>query len=150
MLRGWCWTQLTERTLQEANGLVTRTGAQAARRNLEGDDQGDIEIFGTPPDGCEVRRYGCVALAAASWRSRPRRDRAGLPPDADDPASEVVVHFDALDDYVAARQAYLGAVVGRYANRIAGRRRRWTQELHADGERGDGRCMAASTVSTSA
>ncbi len=79
------------------------------------------EIFGTLPDGREVRRYRLRCPGGGELRLLDLGATVqGYRSDADDPASEVVVHFDALDDYVAARQAYLGAVVGRYANRIAG------------------------------
>ena len=42
--------------------------------------------------------------------------------DADDPASEVCIGFSDLDQRLPAVSGYFGAVVGRYANRIAGGR----------------------------
>ncbi len=42
-------------------------------------------------------------------------------PDRDGELGEVVLGFDAVEDYLASK-AYMGCVVGRYANRIAGAR----------------------------
>lgn len=57
--------------------------------------------------GLEMRAitYGCIIVSLAS-------------PDRDARADNIVLGFDRLDRYVAA-SPYVGAVVGRYANRIA-------------------------------
>ncbi len=79
----------------------------------------DPTTYGTLPAG-EVHEYVLT---------RPGAPRVGVLDlgatvnsirlDADDPASEVVVGFPDLDARLPAVSAYFGAVVGRYANRIA-------------------------------
>jgi len=44
-----------------------------------------------------------------------------LAPDSDGEVGEVVLGFDSIEEYLASK-AYMGCVVGRYANRIAGAR----------------------------
>jgi aldose 1-epimerase len=81
------------------------------------------ELFGTLPDGTPVHRW---TLERAGVRVRvlsyggivqsvevPGRDRR---------AADVVLGFADLDGYLAHPEPYLGALVGRYANRIAGGR----------------------------
>lgn len=76
--------------------------------------------FGTLPDGRAVTEYVLtrepgtrlavldLGACANSFRLR-----------GDDPTTEVVVGFDSVERQQAAASAYFGAVVGRYANRIA-------------------------------
>ena len=80
--------------------------------------------FGATPDGTPVERYRLVnahGLAAeiltyGGTLSRVRApDRAGM-------LGDVVLGFDALEPYMAATNPYLGALIGRYGNRIAGGR----------------------------
>ncbi|WP_339900104.1 aldose epimerase family protein [Paraglaciecola polaris] len=79
-------------------------------------------LFGTLPDGQKVMEY---SLQNAVGMQVDILDLGGiirrwLVPalDENQPAVDIVLGFDTLDGYVA-DQAYLGAVVGRYANRIA-------------------------------
>ncbi|WP_158771186.1 aldose epimerase family protein [Paraglaciecola sp. L1A13] len=79
-------------------------------------------LFGTLPDGKKVTEY---TLVNAVGMQIDILDLGGiirrwLVPTKDDkqPHIDIVLGFDSLDDYVA-DQAYLGAIVGRYANRIA-------------------------------
>ena len=81
------------------------------------------ELFGTLSDGTEVHRW---TLERAGTRVRVLTyggivqsvevpDRAGR-------AADVVLGFDGLDGYLRHPEPFLGALVGRYANRIAGAR----------------------------
>ena len=78
------------------------------------------EPFGTGPNGQDVSRWvlssgeitlGLVGLGA-SVQSLEVPDRDGEP-------SDVVLGFDDLAGYLAADQPFVGAIVGRYAGRIA-------------------------------
>ncbi|GAA1394226.1 aldose epimerase family protein [Luteococcus peritonei] len=78
------------------------------------------EIFGTLPDGREVTRYvlehpGGARLEVLDLGAVVNSYRLV----GEDPSTEVVVGFDSLERQQAAASAYFGAVVGRYANRIA-------------------------------
>ncbi|CAL9434509.1 aldose epimerase family protein [Streptomyces sp. enrichment culture] len=82
-----------------------------------------IEHFGTLSDGtavqrCTLERAG-VRVRVLSYggivQSLETPDRAGR-------RADVVLGFAGLEDYVAHPGPYLGALVGRYANRIAGGR----------------------------
>jgi aldose 1-epimerase len=81
------------------------------------------ELFGTLPDGTPVHRW---TLERAGVRVRVL-SYGGIVqcvevPDRDGRAADVVLGFDGLDGYVAHPEPYLGALIGRYANRIAGGR----------------------------
>ena len=81
------------------------------------------EHFGTLPDGREVRRYRLRTPSGGELRLLDLGAAVqGYRLDAGDPGSEVIVGFDDLDDVLAVRKAYFGAVVGRYANRLAAAR----------------------------
>jgi aldose 1-epimerase len=72
-------------------------------------DGTDVEVFTlTNAKGLEVRaiEYGAIILSLRT------PDRAGR-------MDDVVLGYDALAGYVANNSPYLGAIVGRYANRIA-------------------------------
>ncbi|WP_019067087.1 aldose epimerase family protein [Streptomyces hokutonensis] len=81
------------------------------------------ELFGTLPDGTPVRRWTLeragVRVRVLSYggivQSVEVPDRAGH-------AADVVLGFAELDGYLTHPEPYLGALVGRYANRIAGGR----------------------------
>jgi aldose 1-epimerase len=78
------------------------------------------ELFGTLPDGTPVHRWTLeragVRVRVLSYggivQSVEVPDRAGR-------AAGVVLGFPDLDGYLARPEPYLGALVGRYANRIA-------------------------------
>ncbi|MEV0911921.1 aldose epimerase family protein [Streptomyces hokutonensis] len=81
------------------------------------------ELFGTLPDGTPVHRWTLeragVRVRVLSYggivQSVEVPDRAGH-------AADVVLGFAGLDGYLSHPEPYLGALVGRYANRIAGGR----------------------------
>lgn len=86
------------------------------------------ELFGTLPDGTAVHRW---TLERAGVRVR-ILTYGGIVqsvevPGRDGPRADVVLGFPDLDGYLAHPEPYLGALVGRYANRIAGGR------FHLDG-----------------
>ncbi|MGW3956774.1 aldose epimerase family protein [Streptomyces sp. NPDC004752] len=81
------------------------------------------ERFGTLSDGARVHRW---TLERAGVRVR-ILTYGGIVqsvevPDRDGRTANVVLGFAALDGYVAHPEPFVGAVVGRYANRIAGAR----------------------------
>ncbi|MFF9042890.1 aldose epimerase family protein [Streptomyces parvulus] len=81
------------------------------------------ELFGTLPDGTPVHRW---TLERAGVRARVL-SYGGIvqsleAPDRDGNTAGVVLGFADLDGYVRHPEPYFGALVGRYANRIAGGR----------------------------
>ncbi|MFI6619562.1 aldose epimerase family protein [Streptomyces sp. NPDC050528] len=81
------------------------------------------ELFGTLPDGTPVHRW---TLERAGVRVRVL-SYGGIVqsvevPDRDGHAADVVLGFADLDGCLTHPEPYLGALVGRYANRIAGGR----------------------------
>ncbi len=81
------------------------------------------ELFGTLPDGTPVHRW---TLERAGVRVRVLSYggivQSAEVPDRDGRAGNVVLGFADLDGYLAHPEPYFGALVGRYANRIAGGR----------------------------
>ncbi|MCS0601330.1 galactose mutarotase [Streptomyces sp. LP11] len=81
------------------------------------------ELFGTLPDGTEVHRW---TLERAGTRVEILTYggivRSVEVPDRDGRTANVVLGFAGLDGYLAHPEPYLGALVGRYANRIGGAR----------------------------
>lgn len=77
--------------------------------------------FGVTPDGRQVDRYtlGNTSGATVDILTLGASIASIRVPDRDGRLSEVVLGFDDLAPYLAPR-AYFGALVGRYANRIAG------------------------------
>lgn len=81
------------------------------------------ELFGTLPDGTQVHRWTLeragVRVRVLSYggivQSVEVPDRAGL-------NANVVLGFDSVDDYLKHPEPFLGALVGRYANRVGGAR----------------------------
>jgi aldose 1-epimerase len=81
------------------------------------------ELFGTLSDGTEVHRW---TLERAGVRVRVL-SYGGIVqsvevPDRDGRTADVVLGFPGLEGYLAHPGPYLGALIGRYANRIAGGR----------------------------
>ncbi|CAM5695286.1 hypothetical protein STENM327S_05305 [Streptomyces tendae] len=110
------------------------------------------ELFGTLSDGTPVHRW---TLERAGVRVRVLSYggivQSAEVPDRDGNTADVVLGFADLDGYVAHPEPYFGALVGRYANRIAGGR------FPLDGRRTRWRpmrdrtcCTAAGAASTSA
>lgn len=81
------------------------------------------ELFGTLSDGTPVHRW---TLERAGVRVRILSYggivQSAEVPDRDGNSACVVLRFDTLDGYVRHPEPYFGALVGRYANRIAGGR----------------------------
>ncbi|WP_399884572.1 aldose epimerase family protein [Streptomyces sp. BBFR51] len=81
------------------------------------------ELFGTLSDGTPVHRW---TLERAGVRVRVLSYggivQSAEVPDRDGNLADVVLGFADLDGYVTHPEPYLGALVGRYANRIAGGR----------------------------
>ncbi|MFF8091867.1 aldose epimerase family protein [Streptomyces sp. NPDC016675] len=81
------------------------------------------ELFGTLSDGTPVHRW---TLERAGVRVRVLSYggivQSAEVPDRDGHTADVVLGFADLDGYLAHPGPYLGALVGRYANRIAGGR----------------------------
>ncbi|MFC7981650.1 aldose epimerase family protein [Streptomyces sp. NPDC057336] len=81
------------------------------------------ELFGTLPDGTPVHRW---TLERAGVRVRILSYggivQSAEVPDRDGNSADVVLGFAALDGYLTHPEPYFGALVGRYANRIAGGR----------------------------
>ncbi|MGC9497173.1 aldose epimerase family protein [Streptomyces sp. WG7] len=81
------------------------------------------ELFGTLSDGTPVHRW---TLERAGVRVRVLSYggivQSAEVPDRDGNTADVVLGFPDLDGYVAHPEPYFGALVGRYANRIAGGR----------------------------
>ncbi len=80
------------------------------------------ETFGVTGDGTEIERYllrnGDLDLAVITWGAVVQALRV---PDPHGRVADVVLGYDTLDGYLQ-DTANLGAVVGRFANRIAGGR----------------------------
>ncbi|MET7603256.1 aldose epimerase family protein [Streptomyces avermitilis] len=81
------------------------------------------ELFGTLSDGTAVHRWtlerGGVRVRVLSYGGIVQSAEV---PDRDGRTADVVLGFDGLDGYLAHPEPYFGALVGRYANRIAGGR----------------------------
>ncbi|WP_019060336.1 aldose epimerase family protein [Streptomyces prunicolor] len=81
------------------------------------------ELFGTLPDGTPVHRWtferAGVRVRVLSYGGIVQSVEV---PDRDGHVADVVLGFADLDGYLAHPEPYLGALVGRYANRIAGGR----------------------------
>ena len=82
----------------------------------------DVAPYGRLPGGIAIDRYsianGAVELDAISYGAHLTALRV---PDRNGILANVVLGYDALDGYLHSR-SYVGALVGRYANRIAGGR----------------------------
>lgn len=98
------------------NAIPTENGART------GQEQENIQRFGTMPDGSPVERVALrcgriscgVITYGGALQSLVVPDRAGNPVD-------VLLGFDTLDGY-RGQDKYLGALIGRCANRIGGAR----------------------------
>ncbi|MCZ9340956.1 galactose-1-epimerase, partial [Streptomyces sp. TRM76130] len=81
------------------------------------------ELFGTLPDSTPVHRW---TLERAGVRVRVLSYggivQSAEVPDRDGRGGDVVLGFDDLEGYLAHPEPCFGALVGRYANRIAGGR----------------------------
>jgi aldose 1-epimerase len=77
--------------------------------------------FGRMPDGTEVYRYtlkdDAIEADVITYGGIVQSLKV---PDKHGKAADVVLGFDTLDEYVKGNKAFFGALIGRYANRIAG------------------------------
>ena len=77
-----------------------------------------MKLFGTMPDGTPVEEYtlrgGALACSIITYGGALRTLTV---PDRGENAVDVVLGFDTLEDY-RSQDKYIGALVGRYANRI--------------------------------
>ncbi|CAL9317875.1 hypothetical protein SUDANB52_05654 [Streptomyces sp. SudanB52_2052] len=108
------------------------------------------ELFGTLSDGTPVHRW---TLRRAGVRVRVLTYGGIVQsvevPDREGRAGDVVLGFPDLDGYLAHPEPYLGALVGRYANRIAGGRSHWTGgRTRSNRTTGRTRCTAEPADST--
>ncbi len=82
-----------------------------------------VQPFGQMPDGTEIREFvfsnvrGVEARAITYGATM----TSLMVPDREDRRENVILGFDTLEEYLRGSE-YFGAVVGRYANRIAGGR----------------------------
>lgn len=80
------------------------------------------KLFGTMPDGRSVEQYtlqaGNIACDIITYGGAVRAVRV---PDQNGQEKDIVLGFDTLEDY-RRQDKYIGALVGRYANRIGGAR----------------------------
>ena len=85
-------------------------------------------IFGHMPDGAPVEEVTLRALGLAGGEYACKiityggAVRSLTVPDRDGNAVDVVLGFDTLEGYMTQDGSYIGALVGRYANRIGGAR----------------------------
>ncbi|MEV5983832.1 aldose epimerase family protein [Streptomyces sp. NPDC052051] len=90
------------------------------------------EHFGTLPDGTPVHRWtlerGGVRVRVLSYGGIVQSVEV---PGRDGQRADVTLGFPELDGYVGHPQPYLGALVGRYANRVAGARFTLDGRAHA-------------------
>lgn len=84
--------------------------------------EGNRRIFGRMPDGTAVEeltlRGGGLTCKVITYGGAVR---SLCVPDRDGRPVDVVLGFDTLEDYIA-QDKYIGALIGRYANRIGGAR----------------------------
>lgn len=101
MMRGFFFLALATMTLI-ADSAVTR------------------QVFGKMPDGTPVEIYtlkdGLIEARIMTYGGIVVSLRA---PDRNGQSADIVLGYDSLDGYHAGNKAFFGAIIGRYANRIA-------------------------------
>jgi aldose 1-epimerase len=79
------------------------------------------QSFGKMPDGTPVDIYtikdGAIEARVIAYGGIVQSLKV---PDKSGNSADIVLGFDTLDEYVRGNKAYFGAIIGRYANRIAG------------------------------
>jgi aldose 1-epimerase len=80
-----------------------------------------MAVFGTTPDGVSVPIYtltsGQIEVRVTAYGAHLVSVKA---PDRSGKMADVVLGYDSLEGYLADNKTYLGGIVGRYGNRIAG------------------------------
>ena len=110
-------------SLFSLSGLSHATGSGGTKTQGCSGQSPNVEVspFGTTPDGEEVDLYtlsnsSCMEVKIITYGGI---IQALEVPDRDGHKRNVVLGFDNLDDYVNNNSPYFGAIIGRYANRIA-------------------------------
>jgi len=101
------------------------------------------ERFGALPDGSEVIRYtvsrpGGLTLRVLTYGGIVQSLEV---PDATGRVVNVVLGFGSLRGYLTATEPYFGALIGRFANRLAGGRFRLDDVEYAVEVNADGNCL---------
>ncbi|MDR1726430.1 MAG: galactose mutarotase [Acidobacteriota bacterium] len=85
----------------------------------------DVEesVFGKTPDGRDVKMFTLSSGAGVTVRVMERGATVTsiLAPDREGKVADIVLGCDTLEDYLA-NYSYMGAIVGRYGNRLGGAR----------------------------
>lgn len=82
---------------------------------------------GQPVECYELRNAGGMRVGVITYGARLQTLET---PDANGEIADVTLGFDDIDGYVANRDAYFGAVIGRHANRIANAQFRLNGRVH--------------------
>jgi aldose 1-epimerase len=114
-----------------AAGLVLSSGCGAAPGGPRAGVV--VEPFGTMPDGTAV---DVVTLTNAHGVEVRAISYGGIivslrTPDRDGHLDDIVLGYDSLDGYVTNNSPYMGAIIGRYGNRIASGRFELDGQTHA-------------------
>jgi aldose 1-epimerase len=101
------------------------------------------EPFGVLPDGSPVIRYmlsrpNGLTLRVLTYGGVVQSLEV---PDARGRADNVVLGFASLPEYLAATDPYFGALIGRFANRLAGGRFNLDDRSYAVGVNATGNCL---------
>ena len=82
------------------------------------------EPFGQMPDGTPIWRYRMTNRCRMTVElvTYGARIHAIHVPDMHGNSEDITLGFDSLDGYLSENDAYFGATIGRYANRIGGAR----------------------------
>jgi len=112
---GFC--SLTSCTSGEAEEDTSESTSSFAEREL------NMTVFGTTPDGQEATLYTLTNKngMAVSISNYGGIITSIVTPDKNGEMGDVVLGFDSVKDYIP-NLSYIGAAIGRYANRIAGAR----------------------------
>jgi aldose 1-epimerase len=104
-------------------GLGSAAGSTGTGSRACENQQPNVEVssFGTTPDGKDVELYtltneSCMEARIITYGGIIQSLEV---PDRDGRLKNVVLGFDNLNDYVTNNSPYFGAIIGRYANRIA-------------------------------
>ena len=113
--------RITSLILQIAIGCVALAGVCSAQRATKGKHSIDKQSFGKTDDGTAVDIY---TLKNASGTEVRITNYGGIVvslkvPDKNGKFDDVVLGYDNLDGYLKNNSPYMGALIGRYANRIA-------------------------------
>jgi aldose 1-epimerase len=105
--------------------LLTTLGAQAAAGEGKDCKEGDLDIskerFGTAPNGEIVHLYTltnshCMEVKITNYGGIVQSLSV---PDRNGGVANVVLGYSKLEDYIEDNSPYFGAIIGRFANRIA-------------------------------